>query len=86
MSRPINSLTFDARRQHLLIMAKKGIAKIAVQPITIRQPRTLAPKISIILRRLSWLPNSVRSEKKIPVLESKQTIRISDRRAGTPWV
>jgi hypothetical protein len=86
MSRPINSLTLVVRRQHLLMIIKNGIVNMPHHPITIRHPNTFAPNISMILRRFSWLPIFDMSEKKIPVLESKQTIRISDKRAGTPCV
>jgi hypothetical protein len=58
--------------------------KIPHHPITIRQPNTFAPNISMILSKFSWLPIFEMSEKKMPVLESKHTIRMSDKRAGTP--
>jgi hypothetical protein len=68
------------------MIIKNGIVNIPHHPITIRHPRTLAPNISIILSKFSWLPMFEMSEKKMPVLESKHTIRIRDKRAGTPCV
>jgi hypothetical protein len=66
------------------MIINRGKTHIAVQAITMRHPNTFAPNISIIFNRFCWVLNSERSEKNIPVLESKHTININDRNAGTP--
>ena len=82
----MSSETFEARKQHLLMIKSEGIMNNAVHAITIKHPNTFAPNIYIILSRLSYELNCVRSEKKIPVLESKHTINIRLKNAGTPCV
>jgi hypothetical protein len=78
------SLTFEALRQHRLIITKKGKVKTAHQPMMIRQPKTFAPKISMIMIKFYWVPMLPALVKKIPWLWSKQTIKMRENIAGIP--